>query len=179
MSSRRQRSIPLGGRYRQVSLYTTGETFLCTVQWTLGSLEKDIYSCQTLFAADLNQPLIKDITSKLFIWIYRELSNHFHAAFFIGRHLCYCLSELAREIMFDYLKARKKPRMNSPNYYSPWKKLNMGVPHDSLLGSIFYNIFINDLCLFDDRCWSHNYADNNSINNLSPDLCSVFTNFQD
>ena len=46
---------------------------------------------------------------------------------------------------------------------SKWQKISTGVPLGSILGPLFFNIFINDLFLFIETTGLCNYADDNSM----------------
>ena len=49
------------------------------------------------------------------------------------------------------------------NYFSEWAKISTGVPQGSILDSLFFNIFINDIFSFLQKCDQANYADDSII----------------
>ena len=51
--------------------------------------------------------------------------------------------------------------MNS--YFSSWQEIIAGVPQGSILGSLLFNIFVNDLFLFVSSSKLSNYADDNKL----------------
>ena len=44
-----------------------------------------------------------------------------------------------------------------------WVALKKGIPQGSCLGPLIFNIFINDLFLFIEKCMLVNYADDNTL----------------
>ena len=47
--------------------------------------------------------------------------------------------------------------------FSKWQKISTGVPQGSILGPLFFNIFINDPSLFIETTTLCNYADDNTV----------------
>ena len=65
----------------------------------------------------------------------------------IAKLEAYCLDCLSLEFMKNYL-ANRKQRCKVGNCSSIWIKITSGVPLASILGSLLFNIFINDIFSF-------------------------------
>ena len=75
----------------------------------------------------------------------------------------YSLSGNSIKIMRSYLTGRKQ-RVKIGNGTSEWADIIKGVPQDSILGPILFNIFLNDMFKFIKKAELVNYADDNTIN---------------
>jgi len=63
--------------------------------------------------------------------------------------------------IYDYLSDRKQ-RVRINNEFSEWKDIKYGVPQGSILGPLFFNIYLIDLFLFTENFDLVNYADDNT-----------------
>ena len=68
----------------------------------------------------------------------------------------------AVNFFYSYLK-RRKQNVKISNTHSVFQVLLFGVPQGSILGSLFFNIFINDLYLWITKTDLLNFADDNAI----------------
>ena len=69
--------------------------------------------------------------------------------------------------MKSYLMKRlQRVRLNSN--FSAWKRIISRVPQGSILGSLFWNNFLNDLFLFVENSDVSNYADGNNLEEIKP-----------
>ena len=68
----------------------------------------------------------------------------------------------AVKFFYSYLK-RRKQNVKISNTHSVFQVLLFGVPQGSILGSLLFNIFINDLNLWITKTDLLNFADDNAI----------------
>ena len=64
--------------------------------------------------------------------------------------------------MRSYLTNRLQ-RCKINNSFSEWTKISAGVPQGSILGPLLFNIFVNDIFLFLQKCDLANYADDSTM----------------
>ena len=76
----------------------------------------------------------------------------------IAKLHAYGFSKTALNLINDYLSNRFQ-RTKIGERFSMWVELIYGVPEGSILGALFFNIYINDLFLFCQHFNMANYAD--------------------
>ena len=65
-------------------------------------------------------------------------------------------------LIHSYLKGRRQ-RVKINSEFSSWKDVLNGVPQGSILGPLFFNLFINDLLYITQESTIYNYADDNTL----------------
>ena len=80
----------------------------------------------------------------------------------IAKFKAYGMKEEGCAFVWAYLSKRKQ-RVKLSGCASDWMELLKGVPQVSILGPIFFNIFMNDIYATMTRSSLYNYADDNTI----------------
>ena len=124
----------------------------------------------------------KNALDKKFITgaVFMDLSKSFDClphGWLIAKCHAYGVTVPACELLADNLSQRKQ-RVKIGSARSSWADLHKGVPQGSILGPLLFNIFINDLFLFIEKCSLYNYADDNTISYSAPCLFDVLSNLQ-
>ena len=81
----------------------------------------------------------------------------------------YGLSKEALDLIDNYLSNRKQC-VKVGAYFTTWQNIYKGVPQGSILGPVFFNIFLNDIFHFVKENQLYNYADDNTLSHSGPDL---------
>ena len=127
------------------------------------------YSCQSLLVKVIddwkNALDKKEYVGALFMDLSKAFDCLPHSLTISKLH-AYGSSLPACELISSYLSHRQQ-RVKLGNARSDWVELEKGVPQGSVLGPLLFNIFINDLFLFIEKCILYNYADDNSMSKAS------------
>ena len=73
----------------------------------------------------------------------------------------YGVSIKSMRYIYDYLSSRKQ-RVRVNHSYSEWNNIKYGVPQGSILGPLFFNIFLQDLFMFTEHYNMINYVGDNT-----------------
>ena len=84
----------------------------------------------------------------------------------IAKFEAYGLSKSILSLLLDYLTSRKQ-RVKIRSSYSIWNDIKRGAPQGSILGPLLFNAFINDIFMFIEKTEICNFADDNTIYDLS------------
>ena len=95
----------------------------------------------------------------------------------IAKLECYGIDKVGLSFILDYT-SRRKPRTKMSSSRSSWYDIIRGLPHGSILGPLFFNIFINDLFFFITLSEVCNFADENTLYSSDKELEIVFRNLE-
>ena len=112
--------------------------------------------------------------------IFMDLSKAFDClphGLLVATLNAYGLTLPACELLRNYLSGRRQ-RVKIGGTRSKWNSLEKGVPQGSILGPLLFNIFLNDLFYFIEKCSLYNFADDNSLSNAASTLSDLKHNLQ-
>ena len=145
----------------------------------IGAFRKG-YSCQSLLVKCIDNWKSALDKQQYIGALFMDLSKAFDClphGLIIAKLHAYGLELPACNLLFSYLHGRKQ-RVKISNSRSSWAVLTKGVPQGSILGPLLFNIFMNDLFLFIEKCHLYNYADDNSLDSSSENLTDVLYNLR-
>ena len=89
----------------------------------------------------------------------------------------YGLSKNNLKLLLDYLKGRKqRVKIGSSNSF--WSNVKRGVPQGSILGSLLFNVFTNDLFMFIENWEICNFANDNILYSSRVELFNILENLK-
>lgn len=144
-------------------------SYFCNIFHSMLSAFRKGYSCQSTLLRFIEDAKKAIDDKNIFGALFMDLSKAFDClphGLLIAKMNAYGLSISSCELVASYLSNRKQ-RVKIGNSRSPWKCLEKGVPQGSILGPLFFNVFLNDLFLFIEKCILYNFADDNSLSNVA------------
>ena len=145
----------------------------------IGAFRKG-YSCQSLLVKCIDNWKSALDKQQYIGALFMDLSKAFDClphGLIIAKLHAYGLELPACNLLFSYLHGRKQ-RVKISNSRSSWTVLTKGVPQGCILGPLLFNIFMNDMFLFIEKCHLYNYADDNSLDSSSENLTDVLYNLR-
>ena len=180
------------GNYRPVSVLTILSKLyesvmndqlvghFCDIFNCLLSAFRKMYSCQSLLLKCVDDWKKSLDENHIVGLLFMDLSKAFDClshSLLISKLNAYGVQENACELIASYLSNRLQ-RVKIGNTRSEWMPLCKGVPQGSILGPLLFNVFINDLFLFIERCALYNYADDNSLSTGALSLNDVISDLR-
>ena len=92
----------------------------------------------------------------------------------IAKLEAYGLSHCALTFIYNYFNGRQQ-RVSINGSFSSWKRITLDVPQGSVLGPMFFNLFINDLFLQIAKVDICNYADDTTLFTSDMDINRVIS----
>jgi hypothetical protein len=89
----------------------------------------------------------------------------------------YGISSHSVSILKSYLSNRKQ-QIKVNIVLSSWADIHKGVPHWSILGTVLFNVFINDIFHFISDSSLYNYADDNTLSFCNPDFDALISTLE-
>jgi hypothetical protein len=81
----------------------------------------------------------------------------------------YGMSTDSVSLLESYLSSRKQ-QIKINGILCSWSDIQKGVPQGSILGTLLFNVFINDIFYFVKKGTLYNYADDNTLSYGHPDF---------
>ena len=96
----------------------------------------------------------------------------------IAKLAAYGFDHYSLLLIYSYL-SNKKQRIKVGSEFSDWLEIKSGVPQGSVLGLLFFNIFINDLLLEVKESEICNFADDTTIYTKGNNIANVILSLEE
>ena len=149
--------------------------YFCDMFNKLVSAFRKGYSCQSLLIRLIDDWKNALDNNNIIGAVFMDLSKAFDClshSLLIAKLNAYGMTYSSCCLLSDYLTDRKQ-RVKLGSSRSTWNDITKGVPQGSILGPLLFNVFMNDLFFFIERCSLYNYADDNSLSAVSKDISEV------
>ena len=130
------------------------------------------YSCQSTLIKAIDDWKVSLDRNQMIGTVFMDLSKAFDClphGLIIAKLHAYGLSLDACSLFSSYLCNRFQ-RVKVKTSRSEWAVIKKGIPQGSILGPLLFNVFVNDMFHFMEKCDLYNYADDNS---LSVAFCNI------
>jgi len=138
------------------------------------------HSCETALQellSDINAARDKRLITMLLMIDYRKAFDCVDSNLLLLKLFQYGFSNNALDLIASYFKDRQQQTKLNGRISSP-SPIKFGVPQGSVLGPLFFLIFINDLAFLLDNLSSKLFADDTTIYKSGPELNALLTAFQ-
>ena len=136
------------------------------------------YSCQfTLSIKAIDDWKVSLDHNQMVVTVFMNLSKAFDClphGLIIAKLHAYGLSINACDLFSSYLCNRFQ-RVKINNSRSEWAVIKKGIPQGSIIGPLLFNVFVNDMFHFMEKCDLYNYADDNSLSVASYHMHDVLS----
>ena len=138
------------------------------------------HSCQSLLIKCIEDWKLALDQGKQIGVLFTDLSKAFDClphSLILAKLRAYGLDIPSCNLIASYLSDRSQ-RVKIGNARSEWITLSKGIPQDSILGPLLFNVFINDLYMFIKESTLYNYADDNSLSRAAASIREVICSLQ-
>lgn len=133
------------------------------------------HSCQSILLRMVEDWKLAIDSGKFVGAVAIDLSKAFDSlphCLLIAKLHAYGVNMPSCRLLASYLHNRQQ-RVKIGNVKSDWMNISQGVPQGSILGPLLFNIFMNDIFYFIDKCDLYNYADDNMLSSIDSNVQSI------
>ena len=175
--------------YRPVSLLTVISKIYESVMFDqvrdyFGSIFEDLlcafrkkYSCQSTLIKAIDDWKVSLDRNQMIGAVFMDLSKAFDSlphGLIIAKLHANGLSLNACDLFSSYL-CKRFQKVKVKTSRSEWAVIKKGIPEGSILGPLLFNVFVNDMFHFMEKCDLYNYADDNSLSVASCNILDVLS----